>query len=120
MAADGTPGVKPGPCAFGSDVTTSGGGYSGPPNGPTDRWEQGSGSPGLGKPSGTPGVYEHGEPLSTPGPGFSGVPSSTAGPGAGAPLGNRAPFGSGKRQAGSPASPQNFSGSMPRFLNAAS
>src|SRR5215213_486396 len=119
MAAAGTPGVKPGPCAFGSDVTTSGGGYSGPPNGPVVKCEQGRGSPGLGKPS-IGGVYEHGEPLSTPGPGFSGVPSSTAGPGAGAPFGNRAPFGSGNRQAGRPALRQNSSGSMPRFLKAAS
>src|SRR5215208_2407927 len=119
MAAAGTPGVNPGPCAFGSEVATSGGGYSGPPNGPVVKFEHGSGSPGLGRPS-IGGVYEHGEPLSTPGPGFSGVPSSTAGPGAGAPFGNRAPFGSGNRQAGRPALRQNSSGSIPRLLNAAS
>src|SRR6185312_4294503 len=119
MAAAGTPGVKPGPFGSGFEVTTSGGPYSGPPNGPTLRCEHGSGSPGRGSTSGG-GVYEHGEPFSTPGPGCSGVPSSTAGPGAGAPFGNRCAFGSGNRQAGRPASPQNFSGSMPRFLNAAS
>src|SRR3954462_15487630 len=120
MAAAGTPGVNPGPWAFGSEVATSGGPYSGPPNGPVVKCSHGRGSPGLGRPSATAGVYEQGEPFSTPGPGCSGVPSSTVGPGAGAPLGNRCPFGSGNRQAGRPASPQNFSGSMPRFLKAAS
>src|SRR4029077_17636103 len=34
IAALGTPGVNPGPFGFGGDVTTSGAGYSGPPNGP--------------------------------------------------------------------------------------
>src|SRR6478735_7328258 len=120
MAAAGTPGVNPGPLGFGLDVATSGGPYSGPPNGPVVRPAHGRGSPGRGRPSGTPGVYEHGEPFRTPGPGFSGVPSSTVGAGAGAPFGNRWPFGSGNRKAGTPASPQNFSGSIPRFLNAAS
>src|SRR3954466_4582341 len=120
MAAAGTPGVKPGPFGVGFEVATSGGPYSGPPNGPVVRCEHGSGSPGRGRPSATAGVYEHGAPFSTPGPGCSGVPSSTVGPGAGAPFGNRCPFGSGNRQAGRPASPQNFSGSIPRFLNAAS
>src|SRR3954466_1364935 len=119
MAAAGTPGVKPGPFGFGSEVATSGGPYSGPPNGPCVRPAHGSGSPGRGRPSAV-GVYEHGDPLSTPGPGCSGVPSSTAGPGAGAPFGNRWPFGSGNRQAGRPAFRQNSSGSMPRFLKAAS
>ena len=66
------------------------------------------------------GVYEHGDPGGTAGPGCSGVPSSTGGAGGGAPLGNRVPFGSGNRNAGRPALRQNFSGSMPRFLNAAS
>src|SRR4051812_45273418 len=120
MAAAGTPGGKPGPFGFGFEVATSGGPYSGPPNGPVVRCEHGSGSPGRGRPSATAGVYEHGEPFSTPGPGNSGVPSSTVGPGAGAPFGKRDPFGSGNRHDGRPASPQNFSGSMPRFLNAAS
>src|SRR5689334_8773656 len=120
MAAAGTPGVNPGPLGFGSEVATSGGPYSGPPKGPVVRCEHGSGSLGRGRPSATGGVYEHGEPLRTPGPGCSGVPSSTVGAGAGAPLGNRWPFGSGNLNAGRPASPQNFSGSMPRFLKAAS
>ena len=44
----------------------------------------------------------------------------TVGAGAGAPLSNRCPFGSGNRNAGRPALRQNSSGSMPRFLNAAS
>jgi hypothetical protein len=48
------------------------------------------------------------------------VPSSAGGAGGGAPLGNRVPFGSGNRKAGNPALRQKFSGSMPRFLNAAS
>src|SRR5262245_55638111 len=99
MAAAGTPGVKPGPFGFGFDVATSGGPYSGPPNGPTLKCEHGNGSPGRGSRSGG-GVYEHGEPLSTPGPGFSGVPSITVGPGAGAPFENRCPFGSGNRHDG--------------------
>src|SRR6476620_242449 len=119
MAAAGTPGVNPGPFGFGFEVTTSGGPNSGPPNGPVVRSAHGSGLPGRGRPSGG-GVYEHGEPLSTAGPGCSGVPSSGVGPGAGAPFGNRCPLGSGNLQAGRPASPQNFSGSMPRFLNAES
>ena len=51
MAAAGTPGVNPGPFGFGSEVTTSGGRYSGPPNGPCVRCAHGSGSPGRGKPS---------------------------------------------------------------------
>ena len=59
-------------------------------------------------------------PATTAGPGCSGVPSSASGPGAGAPFGNRVPFGSGNRHAGRPALRQNSSGSMPRFLNAAS
>src|ERR1700750_1608883 len=119
MAAEGTPGVKPGPFGFGFDVATSGGASSGPPNEPVVRCEHGSGSPGRGSKSGG-GVYEHGEPLSTAGPGVSGVPSMGAGAGAGAPVGKRCPFGSGNWDDGRPASPQNFSGSIPRFLNAAS
>src|SRR6185312_5572752 len=114
MAAAGTPGVNPGPFGFGFEVTTSGGPNSGPPNGPVVRSAHGSGLPGRGRPSGG-GVYEHGEPLSTAGPGCSGVPSSGVGPGAGAPFGNRCPFGSGNLQAGRPASPQNFSGSVVCF-----
>jgi hypothetical protein len=68
MAALGTPGVNPGPFGFGTEVTTSGGLYSKPPNGPVVKCEHGSGSPGLGRRSGG-GVYEHGEPFSTAGPG---------------------------------------------------
>src|SRR5246127_2452 len=79
----------------------------------------GIGLPGRGRSSGG-GAYEQGDPGATAGPGFSGVPSSTGGAGGGAPLGNRVPFGSGHRKAGSPAPRQKFSGSMPRFLNAAS
>jgi hypothetical protein len=52
MAAAGTPGVKPGPFGFGGEVTTSGGPYSGPPNGPVVKREHGIGSPGLGSMSG--------------------------------------------------------------------
>jgi hypothetical protein len=52
MAALGTPGVNPGPFGFGTEVTTSGGLYSKPPNGPVVKCEHGSGSPGLGRRSG--------------------------------------------------------------------
>ena len=48
------------------------------------------------------------------------MPSNTGGAGGGAPLGNRVPFGSGNRNAGNPALRQKFSGSILRFLNAAS
>src|ERR1700716_4050574 len=121
MAAAGTPGVNPGPFGLGADVATSGGPNppGTQPSGPWSSCAHGNGLPGLGRPS-AGGVYEHGEPFSTPGPGCSGVPSSTVGAGAGAPLSNRCPFGSGNRKAGRPALRQNSSGSMPRFLNAAS
>src|ERR1700749_4844278 len=80
---------------------------------------QGIGLPGRGRSSGG-GAYEQGDPGATAGPGRSGVPSSTGGAGGGAPLGNRVPLGSGNRKAGRPALRQKFSGSIPRFLNAAS
>ena len=44
----------------------------------------------------------------------------TGGAGGGAPLGNRVPLGSGHRNSGNAALRQKFSGSMPRFLKAAS
>ena len=59
-------------------------------------------------------------PRCTAGPGCSGVPSSGVGAGGGAPLACRWPLGSGYRNSGRPALPQNSSGSMPRFLKAAS
>src|SRR5437588_1724372 len=79
----------------------------------------GIGLPGRGDIS-AGGAYEHGDPGGTAGPGWSGVPSSTGGAGGGAPLGKRVPFGSGHRNSGSPALRKKFSGSMPRFLKAAS
>src|ERR1700756_4384794 len=79
----------------------------------------GIGLPGRGRSSGG-GAYEQGDPGATAGPGCSGVPSSTGGAGGGAPLGNRVPLGSGHRNSGRPALRQKFSGSMPRFLKAAS
>ena len=71
-------------------------------------------------PPGFAGVYEQGDPGGPAGPGCSGVPSSSCGDGGGAPLGNRVPLGSGNLDYGSPALRQKFSGSMPRFLKAAS
>src|SRR6202008_480199 len=65
-------------------------------------------------------VSQHPDPAATAGPGGSGVPSSAGGAGGGAPLGNRVPLGSGQRNSGRPALRQKFSGSIPRFLKAAS
>ena len=59
-------------------------------------------------------------PAPQPVPGDPGCPRSTGGAGGGAPLEKRVPFGSGHLKAGNPALRQKFSGSMPRFLNAAS
>jgi hypothetical protein len=47
-------------------------------------------------------------------------PSSAGGPSGGARLGKGVPSGSGHRYSGSPTLRQKFSGSMPRFLKAAS
>ena len=67
------------------------------------------------------GVYEHGVPGGTAGPGMvRGALQHRRRRRAEHRWGTAVPFGSGNRHAGRPALRQNSSGSMPRFLNAAS
>src|SRR5258706_74040 len=86
-------------------------------NGPGS-WFPGPG--GAGGPGGRPGANVDGGGVGPAGTSPPRRPPGGAVGGGGAPLGNRVPLGSGHRNSGSPALRQKFSGSRPRFLNAAS
>ena len=124
IAAAGTPGVKPGPFGFGSRCGHVGRAVIGAvrvsPNGPLRQVGTRQRVAGPRQALGRSACTSTASPAAPRARDAPACPPTVVGAGAGAPFGNRCPFGSGNWNAGRPALRQNSSGSMPRFLNAAS